>query len=124
LHPNADIPIWVIAAAASALSLGTATGGARIMRTLGRKVIQMDPARAFIAQTTASTVLFIAAAHKAPISTTHVITTSIMGAGATKKFSAVKWGVARNIVFAWVLTLPAAGGVAALFYVVLKPILV
>ena len=124
LGKNADIPVWVIAAAAGALSLGTAAGGARIMRTLGRKVIQLDPARAFVAQTTASIVLFVAAHHKAPISTTHVITTSIMGAGATRKLSAVKWGVARNIIVAWVLTLPAAGLTAALFYVILKPILV
>jgi PiT family inorganic phosphate transporter len=115
LGANADIPLWVILSAATAISLGTFSGGARIMRTLGRRVIKMDPAAGFAAQTVASSVLFTTAHYGLPVSTTHVITSSIMGVGATRKLSAVRWGVAGNIAFAWVLTIPAAGLVAALF---------
>ncbi len=118
LDANADIPLWVILSAATAISLGTFSGGARIMRTLGRRVIKMDPAAGFAAQTVASSVLFTTAHFGLPVSTTHVITSSIMGVGATRKLSAVRWGVAGNIAFAWVLTIPAAGLVAALFCVI------
>jgi len=118
LDPNAGIPLWVIVSAASAISLGTFSGGARIMRTLGRKVIKMDPAAGFAAQTVASGVLFATASAGLPVSTTHVITSSIMGVGATRKLSAVRWGVAGNIAVAWVLTIPAAALVSAAFYAV------
>jgi PiT family inorganic phosphate transporter len=118
LGANADIPLWVILSAATAISLGTFSGGARIMRTLGRRVIKMDPAAGFAAQTVASSVLFTTAHYGLPVSTTHVITSSIMGVGATRKLSAVRWGVAGNIALAWVLTIPAAGLVAALFCVI------
>ncbi|WP_121256210.1 inorganic phosphate transporter [Nocardioides ferulae] len=112
-----DLPIWVILAAAAAISAGTWAGGWRIMRTLGRRIIHLDPARGFASETVAAGVLYTTAfAFEAPISTTHTITSAVMGAGATKRFSAVRWGVARSIVAAWVLTFPMAGLVAAGVY--------
>lgn len=112
-----DLPVWVIIAAAAAISAGTWAGGWRIMRTLGRRIIALDPARGFASETVAAGVLYTTAfVFEAPISTTHTITSAVMGAGATKRFSAVRWGVARSIVTAWVLTFPAAGLVAASFY--------
>src|SRR3954454_12097156 len=111
------VPFWVIVASALAISAGTYSGGFRIIRTLGRRVIQLDPAGGFAAQTVASGVMIATATVFAvPVSTTHITTTSIMGVGATKRLSAVRWGVAGNIVIACVLTLPAAGIVAALAY--------
>ncbi|HET6699051.1 MAG TPA: inorganic phosphate transporter [Nocardioidaceae bacterium] len=115
------LPIWVIVAAASAISLGTYSGGWRIMRTLGRRIIHLDPARGFASESVASSVLYTTAfVFEAPISTTHIITSSVMGAGATKRFSAVRWGVARSIVVAWVVTFPAAGLVAAASYWIVR----
>ncbi|MQA32331.1 inorganic phosphate transporter [Modestobacter roseus] len=114
-----EVPAWVVLAAAIAISAGTYAGGFRIMRTLGRRIIQLTPAGGFAAQSVASGVMVTTATVFAvPVSTTHVITTSIMGVGATRRFSAVRWGVAGGIVMAWVVTLPAAAGVAALAYVV------
>ncbi|MDT9594775.1 inorganic phosphate transporter [Nocardioides zeae] len=108
------LPLWVIFAAAAAISLGTYAGGWRIMRTLGRRIIDLDPARGFASETVAAGVLYTTAfAFQAPISTTHTITSAVMGAGATKRFSAVRWGVAKSIVMAWILTFPAAGLVGA-----------
>jgi PiT family inorganic phosphate transporter len=112
-----SLPWWVIASAAGAISLGTYSGGWRVMRTLGRRIIHLDPARGFSAEVTAASILYTTAyAFQAPISTTHVITSAVMGVGATKRASAVRWGVARSIVSAWILTLPMAGAVAALVY--------
>jgi phosphate/sulfate permease len=112
-----DVPFWVILAAALAISAGTYAGGFRIMRTLGRRIIQLTPAGGFAAQTVASGVMIATATVFAvPVSTTHITTTSIMGVGATRRLSAVRWGVAGNIVVAWVVTLPAAGLVAALAF--------
>jgi PiT family inorganic phosphate transporter len=111
------VPLWVIFASALAMGLGTYSGGFRIIRTLGRRIIQLTPAGGFAAQTVASGVLLVTAfVFAVPVSTTHVTTASIMGVGATRRLSAVRWGVAGNIVVAWVLTLPAAGVVAALAY--------
>jgi inorganic phosphate transporter, PiT family len=111
------LPVWVIVSAAGAISLGTYSGGWRIMRTLGRRIIHLDPARGFASETIAAGVLYTTAfVFEAPISTTHTITSAVMGAGATKRFSAVRWGVARSIVTAWVLTFPMAGLAAALCY--------
>jgi len=117
-----DLPVWVILAAGSAISLGTYSGGWRIMRTLGRRIIHLDPPSGFAAEAVGASVLFIAASLKAPISTTHTITAAITGVGATRKLSAVRWGVARSIVLAWVLTFPLAGAMAALAYLVLRPL--
>ncbi|MEO5852277.1 MAG: inorganic phosphate transporter, partial [Nocardioides sp.] len=112
-----DLPFWVIIAAATAISLGTYSGGWRIMRTLGRRIIHLDPARGFAAESIAASVLYTTAfVWEAPISTTHTITSAVMGVGATKRLSAVRWGVVRSILVAWVLTFPMAGLVAALFY--------
>jgi inorganic phosphate transporter, PiT family len=111
------IPVWVIILAATAISLGTYSGGWRIMRTLGRRIIHLDPPRGFAAETTASAVLYTTAyVFAAPISTTHTITSAVMGVGATKRLSAVRWGVARSIITAWVVTIPAAAAVAAACY--------
>ncbi|MCU1613697.1 MAG: putative low-affinity phosphate transport protein [Frankiales bacterium] len=113
------VPLWVIFASALAMGLGTYSGGFRIIRTLGRRVIQLTPAGGFAAQTVASGVLLATATVFAvPVSTTHVTTASIMGVGATRRLSAVRWGVAGNILVAWVLTLPAAALVAAIAYVI------
>jgi inorganic phosphate transporter, PiT family len=118
-----DLPVWVIVSAAAAISLGTWSGGWRIMRTLGRRIIHLDPARGFAAESVAASVLYVTAyVYEAPISTTHTITSAVMGV-ATKRFSAVRWGVARSIVVAWVLTFPMAGLAAALCYWVLHPLL-
>ena len=112
-----DIPWWVVVLAASAISLGTYSGGWRIMRTLGRRIIEIDPPRGFAAETVAASVLYTTAyVFEAPISTTQTITGSIMGAGASKGRKAVRWGVAGNILIAWVLTIPMAGLVAACTY--------
>jgi inorganic phosphate transporter, PiT family len=119
-----DVPLWVKLSAATAISLGTYSGGWRIMRTLGRRVIELDPPRGFSAETAAATVLYTTAfVFKVPISTTHTITSAIMGVGATRRLSAVRWGVARSIVVAWVLTIPAAALVAAGFYEVSRLVL-
>ncbi|GAB4087078.1 low-affinity phosphate transporter PitH [Myceligenerans cantabricum] len=113
--PDAGIPLWVKLAAAAAISAGTYAGGWRIMRTLGRKIIELDPARGFVAESVSAVVLYANAfVLHAPVSTTHTITSAIMGVGATHRLSAVRWGVAGNIATAWVLTIPAAALVAAL----------
>ena len=111
------LPVWVIFCAAGAISLGTYSGGWRIMRTLGRRIIHLDPARGFAAESVASSVLYTTAyVFEAPISTTHTITSAVMGVGATKRVSAVRWGVVRSILVAWVLTFPMAGLAAAICY--------
>ncbi|MFI6288119.1 anion permease [Streptomyces sp. NPDC051018] len=111
------IPAWVKISCAVMLSLGTYAGGWRIMRTLGRKIIELDPPQGFAAETTGASIMFGSAfLFHAPISTTHVITSAIMGAGATKRVKAVRWGVAKNIVLGWFITMPAAAAVAAMSY--------
>jgi inorganic phosphate transporter, PiT family len=118
-HVQSDdgLPWWVIVLSAAAISLGTWSGGWRIMRTLGRRIIHLDPARGFAAETTAASILYVTAyVFAAPISTTHTITSAVVGVGATKRRSAVRWGVAGNIVGAWILTVPGAGLAAALVY--------
>ncbi|MCG7210300.1 MULTISPECIES: inorganic phosphate transporter [Streptomyces] len=111
------IPAWVKIVCALMLSLGTYAGGWRIMRTLGRKIIELDPPQGFAAEATGASIMFTTAyLFKAPISTTHVITSAIMGVGATKRVNAVRWGVAKNIVLGWFITMPAAALVAAAAY--------
>ena len=110
------VPLWVVIAAATAISLGTFTGGWRIIKTLGTKIISMDPAQGFVAQTAGAAVILAASRSGYPLSTTHVISGGIAGAGAGKRLSAVRWGVAGEIVTAWILTLPCAAIVAAAVY--------
>jgi len=113
------IPIWVKLACAVAMAAGTYSGGWRIIHTLGSKVIKLDPIHGFAAETSAASVIQLATHFGIPVSTTHTITAAIMGTGSTQRLSAVRWGVAGNIVTAWVLTLPAAGLIAGLAYLVL-----
>ena len=118
-HTGDSIPLWVYFLTAATLAAGTYAGGWRIMRTLGRRIIELDPPHGFAAESTASSVLFVAAiGYGVPISTTHTITSAIMGVGATKRLSAVRWGVAGSIVNAWIFTMPGAGLVAAASWVV------
>jgi PiT family inorganic phosphate transporter len=116
LAANADPPLWVIASAATAIALGTYSGGWRIIRTTGTRIIKMDPAQGFAAQGAGAAVILASTHYGFPLSTTHVINGGVMGAGAAKRLSAVRWGVAGNIVTAWVLTLPAAAAIGALTY--------
>jgi PiT family inorganic phosphate transporter len=115
---TADVPTWVVVSAATAIAAGTYVGGWRIIRTMGSRIIKMDPAQGFAAQTAGAAVILCASHVGFPLSTTHVISGGIMGAGAAKRVSAVRWGVAGNIVVAWVLTLPAAAAVGALTYAI------
>jgi PiT family inorganic phosphate transporter len=117
-----EIPWWVYYSSATVLALGTYSGGWRIIRTLGRRIIHLGPPEGFAAETVASSVLFFTAAHGAPISTTQTITSAIMGVGATKRLSAVRWGVAGNILVAWVLTFPGAAAIACAVYLVIRPL--
>ena len=117
------IPEWTIWASAAVLAAGTYAGGWRIIRTLGRKIIDLGPAEGFAAEMVASSVLFFnALVLHAPISTTHTITSAIMGVGATKRLSAVRWNVAGNIVLAWLTTFPAAAAIACVVYFAVRPI--
>jgi PiT family inorganic phosphate transporter len=110
------VPDWVVISAASAIALGTFSGGWRIIRTMGTRIIKMDPAQGFAAQGAGAAVILAASSVGYPLSTTHVISGGIMGAGAAKRLSAVRWGVAGNIVAAWVLTLPAAALIGGVTY--------
>jgi len=110
------IPLWVILAAHAAIALGTLTGGWRIVHTMGSKITKLQPFGGFAAETAGAITLFTASSLGIPVSTTHTITGAIIGVGAIKRLSAVRWGVARQIVWAWVLTIPAAALIAALTY--------
>ncbi|MCW2495444.1 inorganic phosphate transporter [Jatrophihabitans sp.] len=123
LGASDGIPLWVILSSAGAISLGTYSGGWRIMRTLGRRIFSLTPVSGFAAQSVASAVMLGTAAYGLPVSTTHVISSSVMGVGATRRLSAVRWGVAGHIVVAWILTIPAAAAVAAIVWAVLHPAL-
>ena len=120
--PTFEIPVPVILVAATAMSLGTAAGGWRIMKTMGQKVVKLDPVHGFAAETTAATIILGASHFGMPVSTTHVISTAIMGVGASDRFSAVRWGVAGDIVVAWIVTIPASGLIAASAYALLRPL--
>src|SRR2546423_9231406 len=110
------IPTWVIVAAGVSIGAGTYAGGWRIMRTLGQRVFSMEPESGFAAQASAGATIYLATKYGYPLSTTHVVSGAVMGAGATKRLSAVRWGIAGNIVVAWILTIPAAALVAAALY--------
>jgi PiT family inorganic phosphate transporter len=116
LGASADPPLWVIASSALAIALGTYSGGWRIIKTTGTRIIRMDAAQGFTSQGAGAAVILASTHFGFPLSTTHVINGGIMGSGAAKRFSAVRWGVAGNIVFAWILTLPASAAIGALAY--------
>jgi len=116
------VPIWVILSAHAAIALGTLAGGWRVIRTLGMRVTALQPPGGFCAETAAAATLFFTAQAGIPVSTTHTITGAIMGVGATRRFSAVRWGVAIDIVMAWVLTIPVAVLVSALVFLVTQPL--
>ena len=111
-----EIPRWVEFAACAAIALGTLSGGWRIVKTMGTKIVKLQPVQGFCAETAGSITLFSATAFGIPVSTTHTITGSIVGVGSAKRFSAVKWGVAGRIVWAWLLTIPMAAVIAAILY--------
>jgi len=116
------VPTWVIAACAVAMALGTSAGGWRVMKTMGSRIIRLKPIHGFCAETAGALVLFGAAFTHSPVSTTHCISSSIMGVGASRRLSAVRWGVAGNMIIAWVLTLPVSAVLGALIYLALRPI--
>jgi PiT family inorganic phosphate transporter len=120
LSASADVPTWVIVASASAIAAGTYAGGWRIIRTMGTRIIKMDPAQGFAAQGVGAAVILSASHVGFPLSTTHVMSGAIIGAGAAKRVSAVRWGVAGNIVVAWILTLPCSAAVGAATYGVVR----
>ncbi len=117
LIPTAEVPMWVIVSCALAMGLGTAMGGWKIIRTLGMRVVKLEPVHGFAAETGAAVVLMTTAQIGLPVSTTHTITSSVMGVGAVKRLSAVRWGVTARILYAWVFTLPSTALLAALIYV-------
>ena len=116
LSESSGTPFWVVASAASAIALGTYSGGWRIIRTTGSRIIKMDTAQGFSAQGAGAAVILASTHYGFPLSTTHVINGGVMGAGAGKRISAVRWGVAGNIIAAWVVTLPAAAAIGAAVY--------
>jgi PiT family inorganic phosphate transporter len=120
LEANGDLPIpnWVVIAAYSAIALGTLSGGWRIVKTLGQRITALKPVGGFSAETAAAAALYLATFLGVPVSTTHTITGAIVGVGTTRRLSAVRWGVAGRIVWAWVLTIPAAAAVAAVTYAI------
>ena len=120
LAPGSDPPLWVIVSAAIAMGAGTYAGGWRIIKTLGTRIAKLDPPQGFAAQTACASILWTTAHFGFPVSTTQTITGSVMGAGASRRLSAVRWGVAGNIVVAWVMTIPCAGAVGALMEVVTR----
>ena len=117
LIPTAEVPMWVIVSCALAMGLGTAMGGWKIIRTLGMRVVKLEPVHGFAAETGAAVVLMTTAQIGLPVSTTHTITSSVMGVGAVKRLSAIRWGVTARILYAWVFTLPSTALLAALIYV-------
>jgi PiT family inorganic phosphate transporter len=113
LAPDSDPPTWVIVSAALAMGAGTYAGGWRIIKTLGTRIAKLDPPQGFAAQTACASILWTTAHYGFPVSTTHTISGSVMGAGASRRLSAVRWGVAGSIVVAWVMTIPCAALVGA-----------
>jgi PiT family inorganic phosphate transporter len=122
-HLNEDFgrpPVWVIVSAAAAMALGTYAGGWRIIRTLGQRVAKLEPPQGFAAETATATILWFTAHYGFPVSTTHTISGSVLGAGATRRLRGVRWGVAGNILLAWVLTIPASGLIGAFMEVLTR----
>jgi inorganic phosphate transporter, PiT family len=121
-HPTQafHVPVWVIASAAAAMAAGTYAGGWRIIRTLGQRIAHLEPHQGFAAETATAAILYTTAHYGFPVSTTHTISGSVLGAGAVQRFSAVRWGIARNILVAWIFTIPAAALVAGLMEVITR----
>jgi len=117
-----QIPVWVILAAHVAIGLGTMAGGWRIVKTMGQRITKLTPFGGFAAETSGAITLFTASHFGIPVSTTHTITGAITGVGAAQRFSAVRWGVAQRIVWAWLLTIPASAGIGGLTYLLLRAI--
>jgi PiT family inorganic phosphate transporter len=117
------VPVWVMVTCATAMALGTAVGGWRIIKTVGRDFVKLQPVHGFCVETASAGVILGAAAFGMPTSTTHVITSSILGVGLTKRLSAVNWQLAYRILWAWVLTIPASGFVSCVVYLVLSPLI-
>jgi inorganic phosphate transporter, PiT family len=115
-----DIPIWVVLAAHAAIGLGTLSGGWRIVHTMGSRITKLQPFGGFAAETSGAITLFVASSYGIPVSTTHTITGAIIGVGSVHRLSAVRWGVAQRIVWAWILTIPASGFIAALTYYTIR----
>jgi PiT family inorganic phosphate transporter len=120
LGETARIPLWVVLSCHAAIALGTMLGGWRVVKTMGQKVTKLKPVDGFCAETAAATTLFTASGFGIPVSTTHTITGAIMGIGSLKRLSAVRWGVAGRIIWAWILTVPCAAGVSALVYYLVR----
>lgn len=121
--PSFDVPTWVKISCAIAMGLGTAAGGWRIIKTIGKDFVKLQPVHGFCVETAAAGVILGASSIGMPVSTTHVITSTILGVGVSKRLTAVNWNVAKRIVWAWVLTIPAAALVAFMTYQVLLPLL-
>ncbi|HEX7768241.1 MAG TPA: inorganic phosphate transporter [Nitrospira sp.] len=117
---SSEVPTWVIVSCALAMGTGTMVGGWRIMRTLGMRIVKLEPVHGFAAETGAASVLLFTAHFGLPVSTTHTITSSILGVGATKRLSAVRWGVTTKILSAWIFTMPGAGVLGAVVYMILS----
>lgn len=115
-----EVPAWVIGTCALAMALGTSIGGKKIIKTMGSGMAKLTPVNGFAAQTGAAGVIFMATLFHAPVSTTHIISTTVMGVGASKKFKSVKWGVAQNIVWAWILTIPITASFSAVIIFIMK----
>jgi PiT family inorganic phosphate transporter len=111
-----EIPFWVVIACQAAIALGTLFGGWRIVRTMGSRITRLTPMQGVCAETAGATMLFLATSLGIPVSTTHTITGAIIGVGTARRASAVRWGVARRVVIAWIITIPAAGTMGAIFY--------
>ncbi len=118
------VPVWVILGSAFFMGLGTALGGWKVIRTLGVRMVKIEPPQGFSAETAGAAAIVVSTLVGAPISTTHVISTAVMGVGATRRLSAVRWGIARDIVLTWILTFPGAAAGAALAYLVVRPLFI
>jgi PiT family inorganic phosphate transporter len=117
---TSDVPLWVVLSAHSAIALGTLSGGWRVVHTLGSRITKLQPAGGVAAESAAAATLFFVSAHGIPVSTTHTITGAIVGVGSIHRLSAVRWGVAGRVLWAWILTIPGAALVAAAVYGILQ----
>jgi PiT family inorganic phosphate transporter len=122
LPANADVPLWVVLAAHSAIGLGTLTGGWRIVKTMGSKITRLQPVGGLCAESAAAATLFVTSAAGIPVSTTHTITGAIVGVGATRRLSAVRWGIAGRVLWAWVLTIPGSFAIAFVTSLIVKAV--